>query len=986
MLHTYSLNIHILHTFQNVFSKTAKPLSCHSRKLLLHLSLLVSKLYQVAYRMKPSNTSIPTQIILIFGGFCAVLLALFLAYERYQKQDELMAISSKYHQNIVNAYNHIIDHHKVKLNAVAALILRNEANIMAFSNGDRDLLFQLANKQYNSLKHTNGLEAITFYLADGTTFLRLHQPEKYDDKTTNPGILTSASAGYDSFSIIPNLPNTPLLSVIYPWRQGGALLGYIEVASNMMLVLDEVADLQEAGLMFMYPKRLLYDNAMPNSIMPQKKRVVQSETHVIYHTENVILSDDIIRALQNLGKDEFKLIKLNKINQLLSRIPIGASDIDTDLSIISISFPSSYLSHDLFTFILFALITFVLVAITAMIFFYVSGMFQIKVNKYQREKEKSALLGTEIHRLRSENDTLTHDIQLSKQTLEESQKRYQTLFRKTTDALLLLDGNVIIDCNQASLEMFGFQTSEEMYNVHPSQLSPSKQPDGRNSAEKANKMIQQAFDKGCHRFEWQHKKKNGDEFPVEVLLTSIPYGDKNLLYTVCRDISQRKKAEEKIHYQANYDMLTGLPNRNLLYHSLESIYATAREKNQYHALLFLDIDRFKNINDAMGHTAGDALLNACAKRIKTLIDKKDMLARFGGDEFVLLLQNLGSELTKANFSAERIAETIRQSFETPVQTDAHELEVTLSIGISIFPITDESVDDVLKNADAAMYKAKDSGRNRSTFFASSMQEDIVRRINLEKDLKQAMEKGEIYVMYQPQYDGYGDIASVEALARWKHPEFGMISPEEFISIAEESGHIGELGEHIIKTSCADISRINQTCRGNIGISINVSPKQLSIVGLLPSVTSVINHFNIPADKITLEITEHALIENIASVRQRLTELKNLGVNISLDDFGTGYSSLSYLRQLPLTELKIDRSFVMELSPENNDIHLIRTIIEIGHEFGLHVVAEGVENLYQLNYLKKLKCNYFQGYYLSKPITAERLIEQIQNQNGQQFSS
>lgn len=935
--------------------------------------------------MHQFKSSIPSQVILIFACFCTVLLGLFGVYEKYKRQDELLAISSKYHSNIVDTYNHLVEHHKVKLNSVATLILRNDANLTAFKNRDRNELFQLAHKQYSSLKHSNGLEAVTFYTPDGNTFLRIHQPESFDDQIKNPALLTAASAGYDSFNIIPNLPRAPLLSVTYPWRQDGALLGYIEVACNMMHILDEVAEMQHAGMMFVYPKKLLPDNALPSAFVPQKKRIAQSKEHIIYHTENIILSDKVINAVHELEDREFDLLQLDNTNQLISSIPLGTDRADSALKVIAIAFPSSYLPSDLFTFLLFALITFVLVAITTMVFFYVGGTFQIKLNKYQQVKERSVNLGQALNQLRSENKTLIDDIKISKQTLEESQKRYQTLFRKTTDALLLLDGNIIIDCNQASLEMFGYQTSEEMYNIHPSQLSPRLQPDGRESAEKANKMIQLAFDKGCHRFEWQHKKKNGDEFPVEVLLTSIPYGDKNLLYTVCRDISERKKAEERIHYQANYDNLTGLPNRNLLYTSLEQIYATARERSQYHALLFLDIDRFKNINDSMGHTAGDALLNACARRIKTLIGKNDIFARFGGDEFVILLQDLGPELTKANFSAERIAETIRQSFETPVQTDSHELEVTLSVGITVFPLTDESVEDVLKNADAAMYKAKETGRNRSTFFASSMQEDIVRRINLEKDLKRGIEKGEIYMVYQPQFDSFGDISSVEALARWNHPIFGMVSPEEFVSIAEESGNIGELGELIIKTSCAEISQINKEIGIQMGVSINVSPKQLSLVGLLPSMTSVVNHFDIPPEKITLEITEHALIENLASIKHRLNELRSLGVRVSLDDFGTGYSSLSYLHQLPLTELKIDRSFVMGLSPENNDIHLIRTIIEIGHEFGLSVVAEGVENIYQLNYLKKLNCNYYQGYYLSKPITAKALAGLVSRQSDTRLS-
>lgn len=931
--------------------------------------------------------SIPKRLVLIFSFFCAALVVMAIGYSTFSYNQDLLVVSKRYQNDLSRAYDHSITQHQLKLSSIATLFKQDPGIIESMTGRDRVALYKKVKFQFDALKSDNGVAAIYFYTPTGENFLRIHQPEKHGDTLTRYTLQSAMRTGIQATGIESEFINQPLLSVVQPWRKDGEILGYIEVATQLMHILNEMSNIYQVGLLFAIEKKNLQsNNQFPDATtIAHEYTLEETQKYLLNRTENQPLDEHLISIIDEANNDDLVFYDILKKNQLVSTIPLQKIESKNTSKIFFVVSPESKILNKGIPFYLTLLVSSIITILTLSIYFYYGRHIQIRLEKHDREKENTSKIIEELKNYEKENNHLKTEIVEQQHDLEESQKRYQTLFEKTTDALLLIDGHNFIDCNQATLDMLGYPTKQELYNIHPSLLSPEKQPDGRESSEKANEMIQIAFQKGSHRFEWEHIRKNGEVFPVEVLLTSIPYGEKNLLYTVWRDISERKKAEAEIEYRAHYDALTELPNRNLLYEHLKTAYATAKSKNIYHALLFLDLDRFKNVNDSMGHSVGDDLLISCAKRIKSLLRQDDLLARFGGDEFVILLNDLGPQLQKANFNAERIAETIRQSFQTPIQTGTHELQVTLSAGITTFPLTDETVEDVLKYADVAMYKAKDSGRNKTAFFVSSMQEDILRRLNIERDLRAAMERNEIYLEYQPQYDGYGDIVGIEALARWKHPNYGMVSPEEFVSVAEDTGQIGDLGNYIFQTACAEMSKIYKETHSRPRLSINVSPRQLTQAGLIPAITSIINHFELKPEYITLEITEHVVIENFSSIKHKLYELKNLGLQISLDDFGTGYSSLSYLQQLPLSELKIDRSFVMNLEANSNETHLVKTIIEIGHEFDLSIVAEGVETLYQLNYLKKLNCNHYQGYYLSKPLSPGNLISLINKKQTKRIS-
>jgi diguanylate cyclase (GGDEF)-like protein/PAS domain S-box-containing protein len=559
-------------------------------------------------------------------------------------------------------------------------------------------------------------------------------------------------------------------------------------------------------------------------------------------------------------------------------------------------------------------------------------------------------------------------------SLGESKKRYQTLFDKTADALLIIEGSKFVDCNQATLDMLGYETKEELFNLHPSKLSPEFQPDGQASEVKANFMIETAFERGSHRFEWNHLRKNGDVFPVEVLLTSIPFEDTQLLHVVWRDITKRKEAAAEIAHQAYYDSLTELPNRRLLLDRLKQALITCRRHNYYGALLFVDLDRFKTINDSLGHSIGDRLLIESAKRIKASIWDEDTAARFGGDEYVILLRHLGNDKEAASLTAKKISTRIQDAFKRVFLIKGHELHVSTSIGISLFPFKDQDIEDIIKNADTAMCSAKENGRDQIAFYLSKMHEKVLKRLTLEKDLRHAIKESQLDVYYQPQLNNQGKTIAVEALIRWQHPEHGFVNPEEFIAIAEDIGLIYEIGDFVIQKSILDITSVNKEQNISIGLSVNISPHQFKKSNFVGLIKSIMENHQLEKHFLTLEVTEGIAIDNLNDTIEKFKQLRHVGVKLSLDDFGTGYSSLSHLKRLPIDELKIDKSFVFDLEEDPQDALLVKTIINISHQFGLETVAEGVETKEQLEFLKSENCTIYQGYYYSRPLPIDQLRE------------
>ena len=457
--------------------------------------------------------------------------------------------------------------------------------------------------------------------------------------------------------------------------------------------------------------------------------------------------------------------------------------------------------------------------------------------------------------------------------------------------------------------------------------------------------------------------------------------DRKTVLAIIRDATDRKKYEQRIYDLAYFDTLTGLPNRLAFTNMLDRLISSAADDDSGFALLFIDIDRFKRINDTMGHSVGDDLLIGIAKRLETCLRSRDLvarvehdsdapanLARLGGDEFVVVLQNITSETDAA-----RVAERIQAALLGPFSSDDHQLVVTPSIGIALYPQDGRSRDELLMNADSAMYKAKAAGRNNFKFFSDTMRIRSMRRLKLEVDLRSGLKNDEFELYFQPKADlPARQITGLEALVRWNHPTRGWVSPGEFIPVAEESGLILPLGRWILSRACQYVAQWAKTPMASMRVAINISSIQVQSDDFLSTVKEAVSQSGCDPNLLELEITEGVLMHNIDETIEVLTTLKRLGINISVDDFGTGYSSLAYLKRLPIDVLKIDQSFVRDLHVDPDDAGICAAILAMGQKLGLRIVAEGVEREEQVRFLQQYGCDQIQGFLLGRPMPPDKL--------------
>jgi diguanylate cyclase (GGDEF)-like protein/PAS domain S-box-containing protein len=534
-------------------------------------------------------------------------------------------------------------------------------------------------------------------------------------------------------------------------------------------------------------------------------------------------------------------------------------------------------------------------------------------------------------------------------------------------------GPRIVFVNQAFERLTGY-TREEVIGKTPRILQ------GENTQKSELERIRNALKRWEPvRSEVINYKKNGEEIWLD--LNIVPLADANGWYThwvaVERDITERKRSEQEIQHLAFYDPLTKLPNRQLLMDRLEQQLTSSGRTALCGALLFIDLDNFKILNDSHGHDLGDLLLKQVAQRIVDAVRASDTVARLGGDEFVVILENLSADEAEAATQSQNVAEKILHSFTEPFHLPGLEHHTTPSIGIASFGGQRVTVEELLKHADLAMYQAKAAGRNTFRFFNPEMQAMISARIALEEDLRQAIRNQELFLVYQPQVDQSGAVIGLEALLRWQHPTKGMIPPMHFIPLAEDTGLILPIGRMILDIACRQIRQwASVPYARHLEISVNVSARQFRQVDFAEQVFDALQTAGAEPGRLNLELTESLLVENVEDIIDKMMRLKEGGVGFSLDDFGTGYSSLSYLKRLPLEQLKIDQSFVRDILTDPNDAAIVRTIIALGQSLGLSVIAEGVENEAQRDFLYDNGCTSYQGYFFSKPMVIADVEEYL----------
>ncbi|MES9955751.1 MAG: EAL domain-containing protein [Sedimenticola sp.] len=537
----------------------------------------------------------------------------------------------------------------------------------------------------------------------------------------------------------------------------------------------------------------------------------------------------------------------------------------------------------------------------------------------------------------------------------------------TPDAVIVTSATgTILSANPAFFRHTGYKRSEILHK--PVSILKSGHHDATFYAD----MLQQIKTLGSWQGEIWNRQKNGEVLPEWLSISSVH--DTNGVAThyigVYSDIARQKQIQERIHRLAYYDLLTGLPNRQLFHDRLEQAVNYASRYNHHIALFFMDLDRFKNINDTLGHAVGDKVLGLTAERLQGCLRSVDTLGRMGGDEFLVILQEL-----KEDFDSVLVAEKIIRAFNEPLSLGDNNLFLTPSIGIALYPRDGDNPTDLLKHADAAMYRAKSLGGNNFQFFSSEMTEPFRWNLAVETALRQDTDQNGIQLLYQPQFDlQTGAIVGLEALARWYHPDLGSVSPENFFRVAENTGLIHKLGLQILANACRQLEEWEAAGVEGITLAVNVSTIQLKQRDFCQQVAEILKQIRIKNNGLELEITETSIMENAEFMETALKEISDLGLQIAVDDFGTGYSSLSYLKRLPIDRLKIDKSFIDDIPDSGNDAAICCAIVALGHSLNLKVLAEGVENERQMEFLRDENCDEMQGYLLGKPVSGKEVVE------------
>jgi diguanylate cyclase (GGDEF)-like protein/PAS domain S-box-containing protein len=547
--------------------------------------------------------------------------------------------------------------------------------------------------------------------------------------------------------------------------------------------------------------------------------------------------------------------------------------------------------------------------------------------------------------------------------LRESEERLAKFMHASAEGIVFHKGGIITDVNPPLLDLIGHTLAE----VRGRPALDFVAPDQR---ERVGGVMAAAAEL---TYETAVQHQDGSRLPVEFIVRTMQYQGEQLRMTIVRDLRDRIEARSRIHHLAHHDALTGLPNRNAFIEQAEALVGHARAAGTAMALLFIDLDHFKRVNDSLGHLAGDALLKTVARRITGALRGGDLVARFGGDEFVALLA--GNPPAAA---VQEVAETLLAIVAAPIEMEGASISVTPSIGVALFPRDGDSSEDLIKHADTAMYHAKSRGRAGSRFFEPAMAEEALAALEMESRLARAIEAQEFVLHYQPQISlADGKLVGFEALIRWQHPENGLVAPDAFIPVAESRRLMLPIGHWVLREALREARRWRDDGLASVPVAVNLSTMQFGASGFVESIERALADTGCDGAMLELELTERMLMEDLAEVRDSLMRLKALGVCIAVDDFGTGYTSLGHLKSLPIDRLKIDRSFVKDLPGDTGSAAIAHAIIQMARSLGLRTLAEGVENEAQYAWLRAQGCDELQGHWLAPPMSAAKLRSWLQ---------
>ncbi len=563
---------------------------------------------------------------------------------------------------------------------------------------------------------------------------------------------------------------------------------------------------------------------------------------------------------------------------------------------------------------------------------------------------------------------IANDITTTTQ-IESQMRIISTALEQTTDVIMVTDVVGTIEYVNPSFEAITGYSQTEALGQNPRMLKSGKQDHDFYENMWSTLLKGENFSDV-----FTNTRKDGSIYYEEKTITPVRTESKEITHFIStgKDISERMRTQERLHYMAHHDALTKLPNRTLFLDRLHQAMARAHWHNRLIAVIFMDLDQFKEVNDNFGHEVGDELLIQLTQRLSRSVRSGDTIARFGGDEFAILLDDIASE-QDVSLLAKKILDTLAP----PFSVQGHESLVTASLGVSIFPSDGNDSETLLRNADVAMYRAKHLGRNNYQFYSNEMSARAFERLSLENSLRHALKRQEFFLLYQPQIDSRsGRITSVEALLRWQHPDLGIVPPNDFVPLLEETGLIVSVGDWALKTACNQAVQWHQSGFESLRMCVNLSSRQFNNPDFIQSFQRIISETGINPELLELELTESMLMRNASKTISALNTLSHHGIQIAIDDFGTGYSSLNYLRRFPISTLKIDRSFVRDVIEDADDAAIASAIIVMAQSLNLNVVAEGVENQKQLNFLTERECFAIQGNYYSKAVTADAITEQL----------
>ena len=927
------------------------------------------------------NVSLKTRILIPLALVLAILLGAFhYSLYRHEKADA----AYRFRDDLQSAkiyYERALTRRGEKLGAALEVILRDEQLQAALHAKDRNALLKRSAPLFKHLHDQYGITHFYFEDAARVNILRVHQPERHGDTINRFTTLAAEKTGKTAVGVELGPIGTFTLRAVAPLHDHSGLIGYVELGEEIEGVLRSIKDIVGTDNLLVIDKQFLTRKDWESGM-----RMLGSNADwerlpgmAIVHQTLDFPREQVIRVLfQKDQPDSIIELKVGDKHYYSGVIPIkdvGGRKVG-DMAILRDMTQSINEMHG--TLRVLSLFYLVLGGTLFAMFYLITDRVERRLDESRlllvaQGLERESIQAQHIAELESERDKL----RLAQEELHKSQENLRLaakVFENSTEGIIITDAQAnILHVNRAFTSITGYSEAEVIGK------NPRLLRSGRHDADFYQALWASLIEYGYWQGEIWNRRKNAEAYPewLSVIAIRDEQGEVLNYLGVFADLTEKKLAEAHVHHLAYYDPLTELPNRLMLEERLKQSLITAHSNNQLVALLYLDLDRFKTINDTLGHPFGDKLLQAVAERLASHIRDSDTIARFSGDEFTIVLADVGSQ-----HNAELVAKKVLDALADPFNLETQEVFVTPSIGVALYPINADNRDDLIKNADTAMSHAKAQGGNDYRFYNADMNVMASQRLAMETHLRRALEREEFVLHYQPQVSLHsGRIIGMEALLRWQHPEQGLVSPGDIIPLLEETGLIIPVGEWVLRTACAQNSRWMAEGLPPLRVAVNLSARQFRQSDLAAVVTRALQDAGLEPEQLELEVTEGIMIQDVQATITTLHQLHALGIQISIDDFGTGYSSLNYLKRMPISKIKIDQSFIRDICTDPDDEAIANAVISLGHSLKMQVIAEGVETTEQLDHLRAQGCDEIQGFYVSRPLPAEKFAQLVRESLG-----